>query len=240
MSICDSWIIIRQINGDEEHFDYVENLNAKDLKELLDDKNPNISIELIHDSEVLKDDFSFDQDTKYILDLLKTRSLYSYHQELYDLLYDKSIEVTERETYYFYSVEYYNGMLILRISSNRNGIENGNIAVCHREFYYGQGYTYLNFDRYYGEFGILVNKFEEFGDSFDQETRNFMDEVIEKCIKEEEKRGYHIRISFNMPDNRDEIINSMNIYICNDIVDYDSNYGVSDGESDYYLHPDDY
>ena len=234
-----SWITVRHINGDEDYFDHYDNFIVKDLKELLDDKNPNVFIEIIHGSEVLKDDFLFNQDTKYVLDLLKTRSLYSYHRELYDHLCDKSVEVTERETYYFYSVEYYGDMLILKVKTVSQDDEDRNI-VYHREFYYGQGYAYLNFDRYHGEYGILIDRFEEFGNSFDSEFREFLDEMIKKCKREEEKRGYHIRISFDMPKDKDEIINSMNFYVCNDFVDYDSNYGDSDGESDYYLHPNDY
>jgi hypothetical protein len=44
-------------------------------------------------------------------------------------------------------------------------------VVYHREFYYRQDRPYLDFDRYYGEYGIIINKFEEFGNSFELELR---------------------------------------------------------------------
>jgi hypothetical protein len=231
----ESWITVRHINGDVKCFDYVKSLSAKDLTCLLDDQNPNVSIEIINDSDVLKDDFVFDKNTQYILTLVKTRSLYSYHQELYDILYDKLIEVTKREIYYCYSVEYYGGTLTLRIRSIKSDDRNRNI-VYHREFYYRQGRTYLDFDRYNGEYGIIINKLEEFSNSFDIETRKFMDEIIRKCKSEEDKRDCYLLISFNMPDNRDEIIHSMDINICNGIYDYDSNLGDSD-EDLFDYHP---
>lgn len=226
----ESWITVRHINGDEECFDYVENLSAKDLKDLLNEPDPTVSIEIINGSDVLKDNFLFDKDTRYVLDLLKSRSLYSYHQELYDLLYDKTVQVVETEIYYCYSVEYCNGVLTLRIRTIRCEYTD---IIYHREFYYKEGYSRLNFDRYCGESGIVIHKFEEFGNSFEPEIRNFMDELIKKCKFEEEKRDYKMNILFNMPDDRDEIINSMSINAQNNYVDYFE----SDAGSDYDYYP---
>lgn len=239
MTNSNTWITVRQINGDEMYFDYIENLNVKNLINLLGDQNPNVSIKIINNLNVLKNDFIFDQNTKYNLDMVKKISLYSYHQKLYDLLYDKSIEVTESEIYYCYAVEYCRDMLTLKIKSFKYD-DNDRHIVYHREFYYCKESTYLYFDRYHGEYGIIVDKFEEFGNSFDSEIRNFMDEVIRECSNEEKERDCNLKISFNMPDNRDEIINSMNIYVFNEFIDYDSNYGDSDNESDYSHHPYDY
>ena len=231
--VLEAWITVYQINGDKKYFNFVRNFNAIELKELLDDKNPNETIEIINGTEIIKNNFVFDQNICHTLTMLKTRSLYSYHQDLYDILYSKTIEVTESENYYCYCVEYYHNMLTLKIKSFHQGddIDDINI-VYHREFYYRQGYRYLNFDRYDGEFGIIIDKFEEFGESFDDETRDFMDELIKKCKFEEEKRGYHIRILFDMPESKDKIIDNMHIYVCNNFVDYsyDSDYGDSDDD----------
>lgn len=224
------WITVKQMNGDKECFNYVENFSIKDLKQLLDDSNPNVSMEIINGSDVLKDNFLFDQNTRYVLDLLKTRSLYSYHQELYDLLYDKTIEVTEREIYYCYLVEYCDGMFTLKMKSIRNDNTDRTI-VYHREFYYRQDRPYLDFDRYHGEYGLIVDRFEEFGNSFEIELREFMDEIIRKCKSEEDKRGSNLIITFKMPDDRDEIIDCMDITIGNNYVD---NF-ESDEEYDYHL-----
>ena len=224
------WITVKQMNGDKECFNYVENFSIKDLKHLLDDSNPNVSIEIINGSDVLKDNFLFDQNTRYVLDLLKSRSLYSYHQELYDLLYNKTIEVTEREIYYCYSVEYCYGMIIIKMKSIYNENTDRNV-VYHREFYYRQDRPYLDFDRYYGEYGIIINRFEEFGNSFELELTEFMDEIIRKCKSEEDKNGSNLIITFKMPYYRDEIIDCMDISIGDN---YDDNF-ESDEEYDYHL-----
>ena len=188
------WITVNSIDG-HKNTTYpvpIPELSVGFLKEKLNEMDPDTDndINLLNGLVMMDNETIFDQDTKYVLTLVKIKSFSWYQKQTSRIFCNKTFYVNDIE-FSCWHVYYYDGELKILFFADVEFEDDYGFNLS-QDFYYKKGDRGMRFDPYYNDNDNegFNDTFTEFAESFDLDTKDFLDDLLEKCKYEAEKIGH--------------------------------------------------